>query len=98
MFNRRNHPGSGFGIVGADWEQAGVAGIEILEISQSGPAGVAGLRSGDVITTVNGKNVHTTQELANLATQLETGSTVKIVYMFKTQLGWMPKTADVVLP
>lgn len=66
-------------------------------MSKQSAADVAGLHAGDVIRTINGKGVGSTEELAATVAQIEAGSTVSIVYLIKTQLGWMPKETVIAL-
>ncbi len=84
-------------ISGADWEQGGVKGVEILSVSGSSSAEIAGLHEGDVITDLNGKKVRSTQDLLNTLAQMKPGSRVTIGYITKTQLRWMPKETAVTL-
>ena len=85
------------GISGANWEQGGIGGVEIIQVSRDSSAGLAGLHVGDVITDVNGKHVGSIQELSDLLAQLDAGTKVSVGYIIKTQLGWMPKDAVVIL-
>ena len=85
------------GISGANWEQGGVGGVEILQVSRDSSAGLAGLHVGDVITDVNGKHVSSIQELGDMLAELDAGTKISIGYLIKSQLGWMPKEAVVIL-
>ena len=89
--------GGDLGISGADWEQSGVKGVEILSISGNSSAEIAGLHKGDVITEVNGKTVRSTYDFARVLAELEPGTRVSIAYLIRTQLGWMPKETAAVL-
>lgn len=86
------------GISGADWEEAGYRGVEILQVSEDGAASLAGLHPHNVITDVNGKPVRSTKDLANLFANVNPGSRVVVGYAVKTNLGWMPKETIVILP
>ena len=85
------------GLVGSDWEEGEVSGVQINEISDDGSVALAGLHKGDVITEVNGKKLRSTQDLSSLLGQIEPGSKVSIVYLVKTNLGWMPKETSAIL-
>ena len=88
--------GEVWGFSGVDWSYSGFRGVEVLRVSKQSAAENAGLHAGDVIRTVNGKSIGSTQELAATVAQIEAGSTVSIGYMVKTQLGWMPKETTLV--
>ncbi len=79
------------GIEASDWEQSGFTGVEITDISQDGSAALARLHKGDVITELNGKKIRSAQDFTSAMDQTEPGSKVSIVYLVKTNLGWMPK-------
>lgn len=84
---------------GADCAESGFTGVQFVWVSTNSATETAGLNVGNVIMTVNGKSVGSTHELATTMAQIEPGSTVKIAYLLKTQLGWMPKeTALTVIP
>jgi hypothetical protein len=85
------------GVSGANWEQGGVKGVEILEVAPDSPAEIARLHVRDVITDVNGKYVRSIQDLATLLIQYGPGSKITIGYIIKTNLGWMPKDTVVIL-
>jgi membrane-associated protease RseP (regulator of RpoE activity) len=93
----RQASGGTLGISAADWEQGGVKGVRILEVSQDSSAGLAGLHVGYVITEVNGKHVRSIQELADVLAELDAGAKASIVYLVRTNLGWMPSEAVVIL-
>jgi len=79
------------GISGAHWEEGGVQGLQILEAPANSAAAAAGLHQGDVIAQVNSKSVASSIDLANALADFQPGTSVKIVYFIKTNLGWMPK-------
>ena len=85
------------GVSGANWNERGVAGIEIVDIMAGSAAEHAGLHPGYVITDLNGKNIRSTEELAAALAQNGPGSEVVIGYIFKSNLGWMPGSTSVVL-
>jgi hypothetical protein len=85
------------GVSGANWNQQGFAGVEIVDIMAGSAAADAGLHPGYVITDLNGKHLHSTEELAAALAENGPGSQVSIDYIFKSNLGWMPGSASVVL-
>jgi hypothetical protein len=89
--------GGVLGITGANWEQGGAKGVEIIEVSYSSSGEIAGLHKGYVITDVNGRRVASVQDLSSILAQLEAGSKINIGYLFKSNLGWMPKETMAVL-
>ena len=56
------------------------SGVIISNVIANGPAAKAGLRTGDAITAVNGKNVKTGDELVGEISNAKPGSTVKLSY------------------
>jgi serine protease Do len=56
-------------------------GVVIMGVEQGSPAEKAGLKGGDVITTVNGKAVKTGNDLVNPIAQAPIGSKVKLNYV-----------------
>lgn len=85
------------GLTGADWEQGGVKGIEIVEVLDNGSAQLAGLHKGDAITDINGKNVSSVQDLTSVLAPMGPGTRVSVDYLLKTNLGWMPKETAAIL-
>ena len=63
------------------------AGVIIAGILRSGPAAAAGLKPGDVITSVNGQNVRDSRDVMNSIATLPPKSKVRIdiLRMNKTQ-------------
>lgn len=53
-------------------------GVEVLELTPSGAAELAGIKPGDIITSLNGKQVTTASELTASVRQEPAGATVKI--------------------
>ena len=83
---------------GADWEQRGVKGVQILELEGNSSAELAGLHKGDVITTVNGKEVRSTQELDSILSEMgRPVRSISIGYLLKTQIAWIPRETVVVI-
>jgi len=89
-------PGA-LGVSGANWMEGGVSGVEILAVAQDSPAEIAGLHVHDVITDVNGRKVRSNDDLATTLAQQGSGSKIVLGYMFKSNLGWMPKETLVIL-
>ena len=87
----KTRSGGTLGLVGADWKKRGFKGVEITNISEGGLAAMAGLHKGDVITEVNGNKIVSTQQLNSVVSRIEPGRHLHILYLLKTQLGWMPK-------
>src|SRR5579864_5472791 len=56
-------------------------GIVLQRVEPGSPAEKAGLQSGDVITSVNGKAVHTGNDLVNPIASTQIGSTVHVTYV-----------------
>ena len=56
-------------------------GIVLQRVEPGSPAEKAGLQSGDVITSVNGKPVHTGNDLVNPIASTPIGSSVHVTYM-----------------
>lgn len=79
----------------AAWAEGGVGGVEILEVAPGGPAEIAGLHLHDVITAVNGRNIRSTDDLNSVLAQTEPGSPIAVSYIFKSNLGWMPKKTSI---
>jgi hypothetical protein len=85
------------GVSGANWNEGGMGGVEILGVDPQSAAAVSGLQKGNVITEVNGRKVASTQDLAGVLVQNSPGSRIAVVYLYKTNLGWMAKETMVVL-
>jgi S1-C subfamily serine protease len=58
---------------------------------------MAGLHKGEVITEVNGNRIGSTEELASFLSQTSPGSRVSISYLYKSNIGWMPKSVVAIL-
>lgn len=85
------------GVTGSDWEQDGITGVEISQVSDDSSAQLAGLRKGNVITDVNGMRVRSVQELNHVLAQLEPGTRISIAYLYRSNLGWMPQQTFAIL-
>jgi len=57
------------------------SGVTIANVTPNGPASKAGLQTGDTITSVNGKNVATGDELVAEISSLKPGTTAKVGYV-----------------
>ena len=85
------------GVSGANWNEGGMGGVRILGVDPQSAAEVSGLKIGNVITEVNGRKVSSTQDLAAVLVQNGPGSRIDVVYLYKSNLGWMPQQTMVVL-
>jgi hypothetical protein len=85
------------GILGSDWQEQGAMGVEIVKVLEGSSAEIAGLHQGEVITDVNGVNVHSTQDLSNILSKMEPGTRVNVSYLYKSNIGWMPQAAVAIL-
>ena len=56
-------------------------GIVLQRVEAGSPAEKAGLQSGDVVTSVNGKPVHTGSDLVNPIASTPIGNSVRVTYM-----------------
>ena len=80
-------------------DRAGEDEIHITEVAPSSAASLAGLHSGDVIRSLDGKAVRTPTELAAELAKHSPGSQVRIGVMFHTSAsGWVSNEAVVTLP
>jgi len=69
------------------------SGVTVADITPNGPAEKAGLKVGDTITSVNGKDVKSGDELVSEISGLKPGSTAKIGYVRNGK----PETASVTI-
>jgi Do/DeqQ family serine protease len=58
--------------------QGGVEGVLVTRVFPNGPASLAGLRAGDIVTQVNAQPVSTWQELLNEVARLPPGTSVQL--------------------
>jgi S1-C subfamily serine protease len=66
-------------------------------VALGSPAEIAGLHVHEVITDVNGKKIRSTDDLADVLGQNGPGSKITVGYIFKSNLGWMPKETLIIL-
>ena len=85
------------GVSVANWVEGDVSGVEILEVADNSPAQIAGLHVHDVITDVNGQTIRSNGDLAAVLGQNGPGSKIIVGYVFKSNLGWMPKETLIIL-
>jgi S1-C subfamily serine protease len=73
-------------------EARGEAGLRVLSLDRGGAAGEAGLKPGDVIVAVNGRNVATRQEFDRMGESQKPGATVRFEALRRQEidgLDWM---------
>jgi len=85
------------GISGTNWIENGFKGVEITDVDPQTPAEIAGLHPHDIITDIDGQRLQTTQDLATVLSRYQAGSRITLGYVFKSNLGWMPKTVLIIL-
>ena len=74
--------GSGPGYLGIDFvPTVGQRGAYVRSVAAGGPAALAGLQAGDVITDVNSKPVRTDEDLASELTSARSGDPISITYL-----------------
>lgn len=56
-------------------------GVTVKDVDEDSPAAKAGIKDGDVITQVNGKDIANVDELRNLMKDLKEGETVKLSFL-----------------
>ena len=69
------------GITARDVQSTGQMGAEIAEVVDGSPAAKAGLRSGDIVTAVEGREVSSTSQLVGLVRAQQVGQRVKVAYI-----------------
>ncbi len=57
------------------------SGVLISSVAKGGPAEQAGLKVGDIITSIDGKPIKNGDDLVNIITARHPGSTVKVGYL-----------------
>jgi S1-C subfamily serine protease len=77
--------------------EGGFTGVEIMDVAPGSPAEIDGLHVRDVIREINGSKIRSTDDLATTLAQNEPGSKITVSYIFKSNLGWMPKNTVIVL-
>jgi membrane-associated protease RseP (regulator of RpoE activity) len=80
------------GIIGDDRQENGT-GVRIIEIETGGPGENGGLKEDDLITSVNGKAVHSTPDMGKIVEALPAGSQVT----FEVDRGGKKQTVQVTL-
>ena len=78
--------GARLGISVADWSEGAVEGLNVTSVSPGGPAEQAGMRTGDLLTTINGEPLaadsgrESFRRLREVLAEVEPGSEVSIGY------------------
>lgn len=85
------------GVSCANWTEGGVNGVKVLDVAPDSAAEAAGLRIGYIITVVGGRHIRSTDDLADVLAHNSPGTRITMSYLFRTNLGWMPSQAVVVL-
>ncbi len=85
------------GIAGTNWQDGGSKGVEITGIAPDSAAELAGLQVGNVIIEMNGRKIRSTQDLAEFLAENGPGTKLTVYFVFKSNLGWMPKEKILVL-
>lgn len=88
--NANSQVQSGAALLGLEIRNWEPGGVQIVRTAPDGAAALAGLHAGDVINSVNGKRIGTTADFERVVSSKLQDSTVKIRYLFHTNLGWMP--------
>lgn len=72
-------------------------GLEVKEVYTKGPAYEAGLWPGDVVLTINGKELRVGTDIGTLIPDMEPGAKVSLKIMRPEQRKFVPKTIEVTL-
>lgn len=72
-------------------------GLEVKDVYTKGPAYEAGLWPGDVVLTINGKELRVGVDISNLIPDMEPGAKVTLKIMHPEQRKYVPKTIEVTL-
>jgi serine protease Do len=88
FFNRR----AKLGLQVEDLEQG--KGVKVKDVDEDSPASKAGLKEGDVITEVNGKDVAGVDEIRTAIRDVKDGDTVRLKY----KRGNNTQTVEVKIP
>lgn len=100
-FNLKVAPGTGYsfyrgrprmGVQVQDTEDG--KGVKVLDVNEESPADKAGLKEDDIITSINGKNITSVDDLKDAVKDGKEGDTFKITY----SRGSESKTVDVHYP
>jgi serine protease Do len=91
-FNFNFNPRPRIGLQIQDVEEG--KGVKVKDVDEDSPASKAGIKEGDVITQVNGKNVAGVDELRNEIKDVKEGDAVKLSY----QRDGKNQTAEVKIP
>jgi hypothetical protein len=78
-----------FGMQARTSEDPDAQGVEIMDVADDGPAKTAGLRAGYVINAIDGKRLKTISDLMDQVKSRTANTTVRVGYVFHTNLGWM---------
>ena len=62
-------------------------GVLVQEVQPGGPADKAGLKAGDIITTIDGRNIKDGDDLVNEIASRRPGSTIRLGYHARRQAG-----------
>ena len=89
--------GGVLGISAADWNRPGAQGVEIIDMADGSSAQLAGLHRGDVITAINGTTVRSTRQFRSILAQMEPGTRIRISYLYRNDLVWMPRQTVAIL-
>jgi hypothetical protein len=91
-----SQPRDGNGFLGLTVASSPQGGVQIVKITQDGPAYFASLHVGDVINSVDGKRIRSVADFSAALSGRNAGSTVHIGYMFHSGLGWMQGAEKVI--
>jgi S1-C subfamily serine protease len=72
--------------------------VEVLSVESAGPAGIAGMRSGDLIVTINGASVQSVDDLHRFLSEWPIGQSVEIDIVrgnSRETLSLIPEEADI---
>lgn len=72
-------------------------GVFINEVVEGSAAQKAGLKQGDIVTAVNGKEITSSTQLSEFITSLRVGAEVEVTFMRGTSSGYKERTLTVVL-
>jgi hypothetical protein len=82
-----------FGMQARTSEDPDAQGVEIMDVADDGPAKAAGLLTGYVINAIDGKRVKTISDLLDQLKSRTPNTTLRVGYVFHTNLGWMGNAA-----